>query len=93
MQRYTPKNVPSTGVVARRLPLPLISDIVYGEQQMPVELAATIRTLRRDHRLSYEDIMWSLAESDPTTSQCFGFGKALTELACIVLSDHDPSWN
>ena len=59
---------------------------------MPIELAETIRTLRRDHRLSYPGIMWSLAESDPDSGQCFGFGKVLTELACRVLNDEDPAW-
>jgi hypothetical protein len=32
---------------------------------MPLDLAQTIRTLRRDHGLRYEEVMWSLAESDP----------------------------
>lgn len=59
---------------------------------MPLDLAQTIRTLRRDHGLRYEDIMWSLAESDPDRGQCFGFGKALTELACLALNDCDPVW-
>jgi hypothetical protein len=59
---------------------------------MPLDLARTIRTLRRDHGLRYEDIMWSLAESDPDRGQCFGFGKALTERACLALNDHDPAW-
>jgi hypothetical protein len=59
---------------------------------MPLDLAQTIRTLRRDHGLRYEDIMWSLAESDPDRGQCLGFGKALTELACLALNDSDPAW-
>jgi hypothetical protein len=80
------------GVVARRLPVAFLSSIVSCEQEMPVDLAQTIRTLRRDHGLRYEDIMWSLAESDPDRGQCFGFGKALTEIACSTLKDHDPAW-
>lgn len=80
------------GVVARRLPIAVLSSIVSCEQEMPLDLAQTIRTLRRDHGLRYEDIMWSLAESDPDRGQCFGFGRALTELASLTLNDHDPAW-
>jgi hypothetical protein len=80
------------GVVARRLPLAFLNSIVSCEQEMPLDLAETIRKLRRDHGLRYEDIMWSLAESDPDRGQCFGFGKALTELACVTLKDYDPAW-
>jgi len=84
--------LPPQGVVARRLPISVLSSIVCFEREMPIELAETIRTLRRDHGLRYEDIMWSLAESDPDNGQCFGFGKALTEIACLTLDDHDPVW-
>ncbi len=80
------------GVVARRLPIAFLSSIVSCEQEMPRELAETIRALRRDHGLRYEDIMWCLAESSPDRGQCFGFGKALTDLACVTLKDHDPAW-
>jgi hypothetical protein len=80
------------GVVAKRLPVAFLSSIVSCEQEMPLDLAETIRKLRRDHGLRYEDIMWSLAESDPDRGQCFGFGKALTELAYVTLKDHDPAW-
>ncbi|MGI8570284.1 MAG: hypothetical protein ACR2KT_15160 [Methylocella sp.] len=69
-----------------------MSGIVYFEQEMPIELAETVRTLRRDHGLAYEDIMWALAETDPDKGQCFGFGKALTDRACITLNEHDPAW-
>jgi len=85
------RSVP-TGVVAKRHPVSFLGDIVYAAQPMPIELAETIRTLRRHHGLSYEDIMWALAQSDPDPSQCFGFGKALTELASRVLNDDDPAW-
>jgi hypothetical protein len=87
----SPRALPK-GVVARRLPISLLASIVSCEQEMPLELAQTIRTLRRDHSLRYEDIMWSLAESDPDRGQCFGFGKALTEMACLALNDNDPAW-
>lgn len=80
------------GVVARRLPVAFLSSIVSCDQEMPLDLAETIRRLRRDYGLRYEDIMWSLAESDPDRGQCFGFGKALTEIACLVLNDPDPRW-
>lgn len=79
-------------VIVKRFPVPVLSDIVYGSQEMPIELAETIRTLRRDHRLDYQDLMWSLSESDPDAGQCFGYGKALTELACLRLNDFDPAW-
>jgi hypothetical protein len=59
---------------------------------MPRELAETIRTLRRNHGLSYEQLMWALAQSDPDRSQCYGFGKALVELAGRELQDDDPAW-
>ena len=79
-------------MIARRLPAAFLSDVVSCEQAMPQDLAETIRKLRRDHRLRYEDIMWALAESEPDRGQCFGFGRALTELACLKLNDHDPAW-
>jgi hypothetical protein len=58
---------------------------------MPTDLAQTIRNLRRDQGLRYKDLRWSLAESEPDRGQCFGFGKALTEMACLALNDHDPA--
>ena len=66
--------------------------MVYGTTPMPIELAETICTLRLEHRFAYEDIMWALCESDPAPSQCYGFGKALVELACLALKDFDPNW-
>ena len=80
------------GVVVRRFPVRVLSDIVYGTTPMPQELAESIRTLRLEHRLSYARIMWSLCESDPDSGQCFGFGKALVELACQRLKDFNPGW-
>ena len=80
------------GVIVRRFPVGTLSDIVYCATPMPQELAESIRTLRLEHQLSYEDIMWSLAESDPDAGQCYGFGKALVELACLRLNDFNPSW-
>ena len=76
----------------RRLPVAFLSSIVYFEQEMPLDLAETIRALRREHGLCYEALMWALAESDPDPGQCYGFGKALTELACLRLNDDDPAW-
>jgi hypothetical protein len=58
---------------------------------MPRELAETIRTLRRDHQLSYEDVTWALSKSDPDTGQCYGFGKPLTERARIELNDNNSN--
>jgi hypothetical protein len=79
-------------VLVRRFPVSFLSDLVYGTQAMPLELAETIRTLRREHGLQYENVRWSLCQSDPDAGQCFGFGRALVELACRRLDDHDPSW-
>jgi hypothetical protein len=36
--------------------------------------------------------MRALSESDPDAGQCFGYGKALAELACRELNDYDPNW-
>lgn len=83
--------IPS-GIKVRRHPVSLLSDIVYSLQPMARELAETIRILRRDHRLSYQDLMSALAETTPDHGQCFGFGKALTELASRELRDDDSSW-
>jgi len=80
------------GVVVRRFPVSVLSDIVYCAIAMPKELAESIRTLRLEHGLSYEDIMYSLCESSPDPGQCYGFGKALVELACQCLQDFNPSW-
>jgi hypothetical protein len=79
-------------VVMKRFPVSFLGDIVYCARPMPRELAETIRALRRDHGLSYGVVMWALSESDPDTGQCYGFGKALTELACRELNDYDPNW-
>jgi hypothetical protein len=80
------------GVTVRRFPVSVINDIVYCTAPMPLELAESIRTLRLDHGLSYIDLMWALCESDPDLGQCFGYGKALVELACQRLNDCNPSW-
>lgn len=76
----------------RRLAASAISDIVYGVTPMPIDLAESIRTLRLEHKFAYEDVMWALCESDPAPSQCYGFGKALVELACATLKDFNPNW-
>ena len=59
---------------------------------MSLELAGTIRTLRRDCNLSYEDVMRALSEPDLGLGECFTFGKALTERAFLELKDGDISW-
>lgn len=81
-----------TGVVLKRFPVSFLSEVVYFTQPMSRELAETIRALRRDHGLSYDAVMWALAESDPDTGQCYTFGKALTERAVLELKDDDKSW-
>ena len=50
-------------VVVRRFPISFLNDVVYFTQPMSRELAETIRTLRRDHRLGYSEVTWALAES------------------------------
>lgn len=80
------------GVVVRRFPVAVLNDIVYAAAPMPMELAQTIRTLRREHRLAYEEVMLALCKSEPSRSECYGFGKALVELACQCLNDFDPNW-
>lgn len=81
-----------TGIVMKRFPVSFLSEIVYFTQPMSRELAETIRVLRRDHGLSYDEVMWALSESDPDMGQCFTFGKALTERAVLDLKDNDTSW-
>ena len=73
-------------------PIALLSSIVYCEEPMPIELAETTRNLRRDRRLEYEDVMWSLCDGNLARGQAGSFGQALTELACMKLDDHDPAW-
>jgi hypothetical protein len=81
-----------TGVVTKSFPVSFLSEVVYFTQPMPRELAEAVRSLRRDHRLSYDAVMWALSESDPDIGQCFTFGKALTERAVLELRDEDTSW-
>ncbi|HEY1170207.1 MAG TPA: hypothetical protein VGH19_02450 [Verrucomicrobiae bacterium] len=59
---------------------------------MTTELAETIRTLRRDHRVDYVRLGFYLCESDPDSGASFGLGKALTELAALHLQEHDRAW-
>jgi len=81
-----------TGVVTKRFPVSYLSEVIYFIQPMSHELAETVRSLRRDHGLPYEAVMWALSESDPDVGQCFTFGKALTERAVLELRDDDKSW-
>lgn len=76
----------------KRFPVSFLSEVVYFTQPMSRELAEAVRSLRRDHRLSYDAVMWALSESDPDIGQCFTFGKALTERAVLELRDEDTSW-
>ena len=76
----------------KRFPISFLNDVVYCSQPMPRKLAETIRALRRDHRLDYSNIAMALAECEPDAGQSFGYGKALTELACLKLNDYDPNW-
>jgi hypothetical protein len=78
--------------VLQRIPTARLSKIVFFEETMPMDLALTIRVLRRDHHLGYAEVMWALAESNPDGGQCFMFGQALTEQAHRQLKDGDASW-
>jgi hypothetical protein len=79
-------------MIVEKLPVAFLSSVVYCEQSMPLELAETIRMLRRDRKLEYEDVMLSLCEASLGRGQAGSFGQALTELACLRLQDDDPSW-
>ena len=80
------------GMVTKRFPVSFLSEVVYFTEPMSRELAETIRALRHDHGLSYDEVMRALSESDPDMGQRFTFGKALTERAVLELKDNDTSW-
>jgi len=79
-------------MITGRFPVAFLSSVVYCEQPMPLELAETIRMLRRDRKLQYEDVMWALCEALLGRGQAGSFGQALTELACLKLHDDDAAW-
>jgi hypothetical protein len=68
-------------MIAEKFPAAFLSSIVFCEQPMPLELAETIRMLRRDRKLEYEDVMFALCEGTLGRGQAGSFGQALTELA------------
>ena len=82
----------SSAPTLQRMATTQLARIVFFEEAMSSDLAAVIRSLRRDHTLSYAEIMWALAESNPDGGQCHTFGKALTEQAYRLLKDGDESW-
>ena len=59
---------------------------------MTTELAETIRMLRRDYGIGYDDLGYYLCETDPDRGASFGLGKALTDIAARTLDDHDTAW-
>ena len=59
---------------------------------MTTELAELIRTLRRDHSLSYHDLGYDLCESALDAGAYIGLGKVLTDLAALHLDDQDREW-
>jgi hypothetical protein len=79
-------------VVVRRYPASFLSDVVYFVAPMTTELAETIRMLRRDYGVAYDDIGYYLCETDPDRGASFGLGKALTDIAARTLEDHDTAW-
>lgn len=60
---------------------------------MTTELAETIRTLRRDHRVDYWRLGYYLCESNPDAGASLGLGKALTELAALHLHEDYRTWS
>jgi hypothetical protein len=79
-------------LVTKRFPVSFLCVVVHFTQPMSRQLAETVRVLRSDHGLAYNEVMWALSESDPDSGQCFTFGKALTERAALELKDDDTSW-
>jgi hypothetical protein len=79
-------------IVVRRYPTSVLCDVIYGNAPMTIELAESIRTLRRDHQVDYASLGFYLCESDPDGGASFGMGKALTELAAIHLNDKSREW-
>lgn len=79
-------------ILVRRYPVSYLTDVVYGNQPMTLEMAEVIRTLRRDHRVDYVRLGFYLCESNPDSGGSLGLGKALTDLAATRLKDHDPAW-
>lgn len=86
------QNLPNSTLTLPRMSVKQIDDLVYGHIEMTENLAQTIRALRLEHRLSYDQVMWALCQSDPNLGQCVSYGKALIELACMKLNDFDPNW-
>lgn len=82
----------ATSPTLRRMPTAHLARIAFFEEAMSADLAAMVRALRRDHRLSYAEVMWALAESNPDSGQCHTFGHALTEQAHRLLRDGDDTW-
>ena len=67
-------------------------DIIYGNSDMPTELAEAIRVLRSEHKVQYSDLGFYLSENSPDRGASHGLGRALTEIAARILNDFDPSW-
>ncbi len=80
-------------IVFHRYRVSYLCDVVYGIQPMTSEMAELIRILRRDHKVSYDQLGFYLCESDPDNGVSFGLGSALTQLAAEQLNDRDPVWN
>ena len=83
----------TTAFTVRRYPASYLSEIVCRTQPMTTELAATVRSLRRDHRIDYARLGYYLCESDPDAGASFGLGKALTELAALHLQEDYRTWS
>ena len=69
-----------------------LCDIIYGIEPMPLELAQTIRTLRETHNLQYPELGFYLCETDQDWGASQGMGKALTELAALLLKEERAEW-
>ena len=65
------------------------------EVERGVEWDEVLAIARAAEETCYDSV-WvgdHLLYRDPDRGQCFGFGKALTEIACLALNDDDPAWN
>jgi hypothetical protein len=76
----------------RRFAIRYLSDIVYGIQPMPMDLAEYIRTVRREQNFDYPTLFAAICESEQTRGTSTSMGKALIDIASRLLQDDDTSW-
>ena len=86
------ERISETTLVFSRYKGTYLCDIIYGIEDMPCELAETIRTLRLRYKLQYPELGFYLCETDQDWGASQGMGKALTEIASRVLNDTNSEW-